>query len=398
MTYQVRTVQTAAEAPASLWAEGFGAPLEGRWWYETLEKSGLEDQFTFLYALIERDGTVVGLAPLFVADVPIELVVPEEIMPLFKAVGRLLPSVLVQRTLFVGSPCSDEGTVGITAGEDRPAVMLALARALDGIAARHRAPMIVWKDINDQHAADMALVTSKAGFFPSVSYPGAEIDFVSTRKDDYFARMKPSHRQQLRRKLRRSCEQAPLDISVIQQPAPDEMAEVFGLFMQTYERATTQFERLDIRFFNEIATHEEAWFILLRHKEDARLVAFMLCFKLGDTVINKFIGLDYERPKDWMLYFRLWDACVDWCLAQGVSKLQSGQTGYRVKIELGNGLTPLTNYGRHRNPLVNAVYAYVGKTISWATLDPDLAHHLEAHPDNAKAAPAAWTEPTPPKD
>ena len=392
MSYQVQIVDGAAQAPDALWDSGFAPPLEGRWWYETMERSGLEDQFRFFYALIERDGAAVGLAPLFVADVPIELVVPEELMPLFRIAGRVLPSLLVQRTLFVGSPCSDEGSVAVAAGEDRAAVFLALGRALDVIARKHRAWMIAWKDFIDRDAADLARVVSEAGFFPAVSYPGTEIDFISSGKEDYFARMKPSHRQQLRRKLRRSVEQAPLDISVIQTPPSQVMDEVLGLFMQTYERAATRFERLDRRVFDEIANYEGSWFILLRHRDDGRLVAFMLCFLQGDQVINKFIGLDYGRPKDWMLYFRLWDACVDWCLSRGVRRLQSGQTGYRVKIELGNRLIPLTNYGRHRNPLVNFVYAMVGKTISWATLDPELARHLESHPDNASAAPAAWTD------
>ena len=93
MTYSVRVVTRAADAPAALWEAGFAPPLEGRWWYETLEEGGLADQFTFLYAVVERDGRPVGLAPMFVADVPVELVVPDELMPVFRAIGSVASTV-----------------------------------------------------------------------------------------------------------------------------------------------------------------------------------------------------------------------------------------------------------------------------------------------------------------
>src|SRR5262249_19890835 len=42
--------RSASDIDAALWEACFPPPLEGRWWYETLERSHLEDQFTFLYA------------------------------------------------------------------------------------------------------------------------------------------------------------------------------------------------------------------------------------------------------------------------------------------------------------------------------------------------------------
>ena len=390
MTLSVRTVQHASEVPGLLWDEGFAPPLEGRWWYEVLEQSGLEDQFTFLYAVVERDGSPVALAPMFVADVPIELVVPEELMPLFAVVGRVFPAVMAQRTLFVGSPCADEGTIGVLPGVDRVEVFVAIAQAMGHIARRHRALMLVWKDMPQAYAADMAIAAPKTGLFSTPSFPGAEVAFVSTDKADVFARMKPSHRQQLKRKLRRSCEQAPLDITVIQQPDRLMMDEIFGLFKQTYDKAETRFERLDIQFFQRIATEPAVHFLMLRHRIDGQLVAFMLLFDLGDAVINKFIGIDYQRPRDWMLYFRLTDAAIDWALTRGAKRLQSGQTGYRVKIELGHSLTPLLNFARHRVLPIHWIYALVAKTINWTTLDVELAHHLKSHPENPRAEPGRW--------
>ena len=390
MTYSVRTVPRADDAPQALWDKGFAPPIEGKWWYQVFEQSGLDDQFEFLYAIVERDGQAVGLAPMFVADVPIELVVPDEHFPTFKAIGRVFPGVLAQRTLFVGSPCADECGVAILDDEDRVAVLAAIAEAMPRIAKVHRAFMLVWKDIPAALQADMAQAASRTGFFSTPSYPGAEARFPTGRKADFLSAMKSSHRQQLKRKLRRSAEAADLSVEVVQTPGRELLEEIFALFMQTYEKAVTRFERLDMRFFDRVALEPRAHFLLLRDRATGRLAAFMLLFELGDTVINKFIGIDYARPKDEMLYFRLTDAAVDWATGKGATRLQSGQTGYRVKIELGHALTPLTNFGRHRIWPIHAIYALVAGTISWKSLDADLAHHLQSHPENPLAESGKW--------
>ena len=377
--------------PEGLW-DTFAPAVEGRWWYETLEASHLEDQFRFFYAIVEDAGRPVALAPLFLADVPMDLVVPEAVMPWLRMLGRVFPGVLAQRTLFVGSPCSDEGTIGLVPGANLERVLTALAAEQGRLAKALGAWMLVWKDLPAAFAERVRPIAQSAGFFATDSYPGTEIVFVSADKEDYFRRMKPSHRQQLRKKLRRSLERTNLDQSVIINPEPAVLDEIFSLFMQTYMQAETRFEKLARAFYDAAAASKPARFILLRDRDDGRLVAFMLVYDLGETVINKFIGIDYDRPREWMLYFRLNDAAVDFALSRGARRLQSGQTGYRVKIELGHQLIPLVNYARHRLWPVHAVYALVGKSIGWATLDPDLARHVEAHPDNPTALPGKWSE------
>ncbi len=107
----------------------------------------------------------------------------------------------------------------------------------------------------------------------------------------------------------------------------------------------------------------------------------MLCFALGKHVINKFIGIDYSRPKEWFLYYRLWEATVAWAYSIGARSIQSGQTGYAAKIELGNDMVPLTNYCKHKNPIMHWIYARVAKMVNWDTLDEDLSAYVKAYPD-----------------
>ncbi|HZP59034.1 MAG TPA: hypothetical protein VFB27_01830, partial [Opitutaceae bacterium] len=154
----------------------------------------------------------------------------------------------------------------------------------------------------------------------------------------------------------------------------------------TYERGRTKFERLNLRFFQNIREAAPAHFILQRGAT-GELLTFMLVFRLGDRLINKFIGLDYGRAGRTFLYFRLFDAALDLAYATGAAELQSGQTGYRAKLDLGHELVPLFNFVRHANPLVHAVYRAIGRRVTWKTLDDDLANFLRAHPEGCGTGP-----------
>src|SRR5207253_4202641 len=100
LMYTVAFVRSASEIDAALWEACFPPPLEGRWWYETLERSHLEDQFAFSYGLILEDGREVGIAPLFLMNVPLSISLPPALRPLVQRLERALPAVFAPRTLF----------------------------------------------------------------------------------------------------------------------------------------------------------------------------------------------------------------------------------------------------------------------------------------------------------
>lgn len=373
--FSVTFAASQADISAALWQACFPPPLEGRWWYEALERSGLEDQFAFSYALVRQGDREVGIAPVFLMDVPMDIVAPEAVLRLLKPLGRFFPRLLYQRTLFVGSPCADEGSVGLLPGVDRRAAFLSLQQALDREARRLGAPMLVWKDFPGSYGPDLDWLAAKTGLFSMISYPGTVAELPGPGKEDFFAAMKGSRRQKLKRKLRISAARVVLDAADVQEPQGPVLDEIFGLFWQTYEHATTRFERLNRRFFELVAGLPQAHFLTLRERASGDMAAFMLCFDMGDVIINKFIGQDYTRPKDWSLFFRLWETVLDWSLDRGAKVIQSGQTGYEPKMEMGHRLVRLTNYCRHQNPVIHRVYALVAKGISWGTLDPVLARY-----------------------
>jgi len=378
--YEVEFFKKASQIPNGLWEACFQPPAEGRWWYEALDQSGIDDQFTFLYGLIKHFSRPVGIAPVFVMDVPVDQVAPQEFLRLLWLVRKIVPSVSCQRTLFVGSPVLDEGRVGLISDVNRRDALLSLQVALEKKADELRALLIVWKDFPESSSADLNWLSHQRRLFRVVSFPNTVVEFPSHRKEDYFAAMKGSRRHNLKKKLRRSREQVALGVEIVQRPDAKTLDDIFRLFWQTYERSATKFVRLNRKFFEVIAEEQAALFIILREQVTGEMIAFMLCFDMGKRLINLFIGMDYSRPKEWMLYFRLWEAAVDLALSRGFTAIVSGRSSYAIKIEMGHKLVPLNNYCRHRNIILHNVYRIFAQTINWASMDEALARFLKAHP------------------
>jgi hypothetical protein len=354
--------------------------LEGRWWYAALERCGIEDQFKFAYAVIERvGGEAIGIAPTFLMDVPLDIIAPEQIAGLVRVAGKFVRFLRYQRTLFVGSPCSDEGTVGLVPGVTLSDVAGPLQDALNDRARQAKASMIVWKDFTDTDVAALGALIESHGLFRVTSYPGTRLSpLPGGGFGAYVKSLKGSHRHNLKKKLRRGKEVLPTESSVIQNPDAQTIDEIFALFWQTYLKGKTKFEKLNRRFFELIAGEPASHFLLIRRKDNNKLAAFMLCFECGPRVINKFIGIDYAI-EDAFLYFQLWEAAVDWASRRGFGEFQSGQTGYRAKLDVGHALVPLTNFCRHRNRFVHKVFAWQARSITWETIDGDLKVYLARH-------------------
>ena len=388
-SYSVTFLNSTAAIPDELWTAAFSPPCEGRWLYEALEGSRLENQFNFLYALISDRGAPVGVAPAFVMDVPIMRVTPEKLLRPLQILARVMPSVLYQRTLFVGCPSSTEGAIGLLPGCDARRAMLALQDALEKKAREIGAELIVWKEMPPRHVPTLDWVMKRRRLFRTASLPGTLVSFSSQKKIDYFAQLKGSRRYALKKKLKLGAAEAELCFEMIQQPPEDTLDEVYELFRQTYLKSKMKFEELNRTWFTALAELPLTYFAILKEKRTGSIVAFMMCFACGQRLINKHVGFDYSKPKSWMLYFRLWDAVVDWTLARGFTSIHSGQTAYRAKIEMGHELIPLVNYVRHRNPLLHEIYGRIAGSLDWEKLDEDLALFLKAHPEE-KVACQPW--------
>jgi hypothetical protein len=375
---RVEWVDAARDIPLDVWRKCFPPPFEGLWLYEALEQSGLEEQFTFAYALVLRDETIVALAPVFTAVLPISLIAPDFVDKILRLGGRFLHHLRFQKTLFVGSPCSDEGRVGTLPGISLSDVAPVLQRALWERVRQIGAMNLVWKDFPEPSWPALRALTPTAGLCETVSYPGTCILDLSGGFDAYLQRLSGRRRHNLRKKLRLSREHTDLEVEIVERPDAALVDDIWRLFQNTYERATTKFEKLNRRFWELVCASAPCHVIVLRDRTTAKAVGFMLVIIEGRRAINKFLGIDYGLGDKAFLYFRLWEEFMRLAMRLGASGAQSGQTSYRAKLDIGHELVPLSNFFRYRSWVMHQIAAFVARRISWHSIDADLAEAIES--------------------
>ena len=108
-----------------------------------------------------------------------------------------------------------------------------------------------------------------------------------------------------------------------------------------------------------------------------KLVAFNLVLHDKQRLIDKFLGMDYALAHDYNLYFFTWMENVRYCIEHGLPLYQSGQGLHREKLRLGSRLTANWLWYRHRNRLLDAIFAAVERVARLDRHDPELAALLK---------------------
>jgi hypothetical protein len=375
-----RWYQLAREIAGEAWSACFPKTVEGSWWYETLESCGLEKQFQFQYLVIFDENGPAAIAPVFLMNVPLQVMAPAELKKTLDLIAKFAPFLTNIRTLFIGSPCAEEGTVGIAAGRDPDFILAKVNEATEELAAEKSASMIVWKDFEEGASDRIARQASGWGFLQIPSFPGTELTIPLGDFETYLQSLKKTRRQNIKKKLASSRTTGSLTAEVISRPDDNLISQLFALFWQTYQKSETKFEVLTLDFFRKIAVKEPAHFLVLRD-ENGTPVAFRLFFELESKIISKFIGIDYQRESELFLLFRLVEEGIRYAQSKGMTIIQSGQTAYGPKLEMGHRLVPQYNFMRHRNPLIHKILVHLASDITWSTVDESLATYLKAHPD-----------------
>src|SRR5437879_11929148 len=106
-------------------------------------------------------------------DFPVALVAPPALQRGIEGLGRMFPSLFFPRSLFVGSPCADAGTVGMLRGVDSRSALLALQQALERQARVLGAALVVWEDCPAARAGGVQWLAKRREPRRLASLPGS---------------------------------------------------------------------------------------------------------------------------------------------------------------------------------------------------------------------------------
>jgi predicted N-acyltransferase len=347
---EIRILQSLRDVPRGEWNACFPSVLEDYDYLLAAQEAGIAD-FAWRYVTAWAGEALVACIPAFLTEYAIDTTFDGGARKIAGALRGLFPNMLTLKLASIGSPVTEYGLAGFApqvAENVKPELLAQMLAAFESHAVEAGHLLIGLKEIPAFQQALWAEPLARARYteIPGLPVAALNIDFVTM--EEYFARMSPGTRKDMRRKLRA---RAQLRIEH-RTNIDDVLSQVMALYQDTRARAEMQFENLTAKFFQDVlANMPGRAFCTLYFAGDALLGANLL-LQDGTTLLDKYFCMDGVRGREFNLYFISWFTNVSYCLEHQLTGYQSGQASYENKVRLGSTLTRTSMYFKHRNRFV----------------------------------------------
>jgi uncharacterized protein len=367
LRFEMHETLTAIDRAA--WDACFENPLEGYDYLLAVEQSALAD-FEWRYATITRAGQLVAAAPVFLCDYRLETTLERgRLTGLIEKTRTAFPRFLSLKLACMGSPCTECTSIGIHHDIPNPWREDLLARLLDSTTAwaqRSGFGLFALKDVPLPLDPALSKAIDGAGLVAMDSLPTAwlHIDFPDI--DTYIARLSAGTRKDIRRKMR-----------VTQQVTVEmvtELGDLLPRFMELYQdtrnRSNWKFEDLTPDYFTRVLENMRGNAFCNVYRVGDEVLAFNLLLRDGNRLVDKFFCMDAEQGRAYNLYYLSWLENIRFCLAHRLTRYQSGQASYQIKLRLGSSLTDNAMFFKHRNRFLHAMLRLVSPLFGSNGMEP----------------------------
>lgn len=387
----VRHLTSLAQISRADWDRMFAGRVEG-WDYFHACAFAAPPGFA-TSALVAFDGGLpVAAVPLFQIRYRLDMDLPDGLRSVVGLVGRVAPNLVRINVLSMGSPLTEECPVGFhprLSPLERSSAFAALLDAMHSQSVAQGVSMLALKDVADEHLTLIDDVLIQRGFTRVPTLPVATLHLPYKHEDEYLATLSSNMRRDLRRKMK-NVGKVKVEVCHSIDGIEDEIVE---LFQETKAKCKIDYDGFDdvpAEYFRAVieSLGDKALIVLCR--VDGVLAGFSLSLIEQNRVIGKYVGMRYPLAREHDVYFINWMTVVRYCIAHGITWLQTGQTTYKQKIRLGCQLKRSWVYFKHRGLLLGPIVRSVGKRLRFDLLDPDLKTDADALPYlNLTASPPA---------
>lgn len=345
------------------WDACFPGNLEGYDYLLAVEESGL-DGFRWRYVTVEQAGRIIAAMPAFLCDYGLETTLPRgHLQGLIEQMRRIMPGFLKFKLACLGSPCTENGVIGINPAVPASglgAVIDKLILGFETAAMAEGSTLLAMKDMPLPLHPVLVQSLKQRGYVetPGMATAWRPVDFGTI--EDYLATLSPATRKDMRRKLRAG---ASVRVERVTDLGPLQ-GRFMELYRQTRERSEWQFEDLTPDYFSGILRRLPDNAFCTVYFVDDEALAFNLLLHGDEKLIDKFFCMDAERGRPYNLYYLSWFENLRYCLNNDIELYQSGQAYYRNKVKLGSELTQNTMVFRHTNPIVHAALKRIAPLLA----------------------------------
>ena len=316
------------------------------------EESGVE-QAAYRHAMLWDAEGPAAVASFSRMSVSLDLLSSGLTRAAIRVARRLRPGFLRVPLVFGGLPVSfGRSCLRMRPGADPGRILPALHGVAERFAAESGARMVCFKEFDAVEAARLDPLAAQ-GYVRAWSLPSCRLALGWPSFDGYIAALRAGYRRQLLTSLRvRDRERVTVRV------ADDWRADcprIFALYEQVMDHAPFQLERLNLAFFERLATllRGETKAILIERDGTAVAAAVMLFSPRLATWL--LAGIDYGANRRCQAYLNVVAEVVRAAIESGAPALEMGQTSYDLKGRMGAVAAPRTLLLRYRSRLGNAL-------------------------------------------
>jgi hypothetical protein len=379
----VQACRTIHEVPQDGWDACFPGDPENWSYHLAVEEAGLPT-FSWVYFVARQADSIVAVVPAFITSYHLATTVQGTARTVLAPLLRVFGNAFTLRLLCLGSPQADKCHLGfspdVTTGQ-RTEIARRLLEAFESFAAGNRIGLLAAKDVAEEELAQgVDGAFASAGFTRQPGLPNALLTLAGS-EDAYLASLSPAARRDVRRKLKTRGL-----VRVEERRGPAALGfvpQIVDLYEAQRDRSGVdfdQFETLTPAYFRGVLERLGDAAVVFVYLHDEKPVAFNLCYHTGRKFIDKFIGFSLPLARTLNVYVLSWMNNVGYCIARGIPVLQTGQTGYAMKLHLGCELRRSWIYFRHRNAIVNFALRVAGPLLAADRHDAELVRASRGAP------------------
>lgn len=259
------------------------------------------------------------------------------------ALKRISSRLVTYKILFCGLPFSGgQSHLRFAPRADQHEIVRLLDRMLHTVAREAGASSIVLKEF-ESHELSALTPADQLGYLRADSLPMNELNIEQRTYDEYLASLHNRKRYEIRKSLKKLADGG---VRAFVTSDANEIERIFtprvhALYESVVSKATTKLELLPREFFLEMACQlpDNSEFCFLMQGDEALAFGLSLCF--GRHYHPLFMGVDYDRNRDYDLYFNIMYRTVADAINRGADHVTLGQNADEFKrSKLGSFQTP----------------------------------------------------------